>query len=139
MTWTTMTRMVLDGASPLARTLAWALAAAGVWMGRSAFGGTWQPLGGIWDGDLSDPLRWSGGFSANGGENAISSLSAPGAMTVRVAAAAETTAKLRLDAAAAHPLVLDATGGSLLFATQAVAGRRGPPLRFTCGSTARTF
>ena len=126
MTWTTMTRMVLDGASPLARTLAWALAAAGVWMGGSAFGGTWQPLGGIWDGDLSDPLRWSGGFSANGGENAISSLSAPGAMTVRVAAAAETTAKLRLDAAAAHPLVLDATGGSLLFATQAVAGAAWP-------------
>ena len=94
----------------------------GACVGGHAFGGTWQSVSGIWDGYLSDPLHWNGGFAENNGGNEISSASAPGAVTVTVNAAKETTGRLTLAGMADRPAILDVTGQSLLFATQTVEG-----------------
>ena len=86
----------------------------------SASAGSWQPVSGIWDGYFSDSLHWNGGFAENNGDNKISSESAPGAVTVTVNAATETTGRLTLTGMADRPAILDVTGQSLLFATQTV-------------------
>ena len=86
------------------------------------FGGTWQSVSGIWDGNFSDPLHWNGGFAENNGGNEISSASASGAVTVTVNAAKETTGRLTLVGMAERPAILDVTGQSLFFATQTVEG-----------------
>ena len=86
--------------------------------GFSVFGGSWQPVNGDWNGTFSDLAHWNGGFAQDGKDNSISAETAD--VTVRVTTPTETTARLYLDGYANHPAILDATGTSLLFATQTV-------------------
>ena len=88
----------------------------------SASAGSWQSVDGSWNGSFSDSRHWNGGFAYNNGVNEISSASAPGAVTVTVDAATETTGRLTLTGMADRPAILDVTGESLLFATQTVDG-----------------
>lgn len=93
-----------------------------------ASGGTWQSVDGEWNGAFSDARHWNGGLAADGGENSVSAQSHD--VTVSVDSATETTARLMLTGYAERPAVLDVTGASLLFVSQAVDGVTWPANAF---------
>jgi len=102
------------------------LSLAGVFGTLCASGGTWQSVGGAWDGVFSDSLHWNGGFASDGANNTLDSQNAPNGLTVTVNEATDVTGRIYFGGWNDRPAVLDACGSSFCFATQTVASATWP-------------